>query len=75
LRKNDSVLFQFRERYVSSSTDNHSDGSREIVVPELKLGKGDNEVVMISGLNPIQAHAKDPRLLSHSFTSIEVEEL
>ena len=49
--------------------------SREIVAPELKLNKGDNEVAIVSGLNPIQPHAKDPRLLSHSFTAVEIEEL
>lgn len=74
LRDNDSVIVLLQGRPLSATTDTGPDGRREITVPELMLRKGNNEVEITSELDPIHPNATDPRLVSHSFTSIEIEE-
>ena len=75
LRKDDGLVLQFRGEYLSASIDTRPDGRKEIKVSELKLNKGDNEVDIISDLDPIHPNAADPRLVSHLFTTVEVGEL
>jgi hypothetical protein len=75
LRENDRLTVVFHGERLSAVTDSQPDGRKEIKISELALNKGDNEVDIISELDPIHPNATDPRLVSHSFTSVEIEEL
>jgi hypothetical protein len=75
LRENDNLTVLFHGERLGAVTDTQSGGRKEIKISELVLNKGDNEVDIISELDPIHPNATDPRLLSHSFTSVEIEEL
>ena len=75
LRENDNLTVLFHGERLGAVTDTQSGGRKEIKISELVLNKGDNEVDIISELDPIHPNATDPRLVSHSFTSVEIEEL
>jgi hypothetical protein len=74
LRTDDSLMLQFQGESLSATVDTASDGRKELI-SELVLKKGDNEVDIIAELDPIHPNAADPRLVSHAFTSVEIEEL
>ena len=75
LRANDSLMLQSHGGSLSAAVNTQPDGHEEIKISELVLNKGDNEVDIISELDPILPNAADPRLVSYCFSSIEVEEL
>jgi hypothetical protein len=75
MRGNDNLTVLFHGQPLGAVTDTQADGGKEIKISELALNKGDNEVDIISELDPIHPNATDPRLVSHSFTSVEIEEL
>jgi|GEM_PF-5685005 len=75
LRGNDKLILQFHGEPLSPTIDTNPDGREDIKVSELELGKGDNEVDILSDLDPVRPSTADPRPLSHSFTSVDVEEL
>jgi hypothetical protein len=75
LRGNDRLMLQFHGEPLSPTIDTDPNGREDIKVSELALNKGDNEVDIISELDPIQPNVADPRLVSHLFTSVEVDEL
>jgi hypothetical protein len=75
LRGNDHLRLQAGGEEISAAVDVASNGPEEIRVSDLVLKKGDTEVDIISELEPTQPNATDPRPVSYSFRSIEVEEL
>lgn len=75
LRDNDNLTVLLQGRPFSATTEIGTDGRREITVPELMLSKGTNELEIDSELEPTPPNATDPRPVSYSFTSIEIEEL
>lgn len=75
LRGNDRLMLQSHGERLSYTIDTKPDGREEIEVSQLALNKGDNEVDIISELDPIHPNAADPRLVSYSFSSVEVDEL
>jgi hypothetical protein len=74
-RNDDKMTLLARGEPLTSTVIPQPDGLEAITVPELVFNKGDTEVDIISDLEPIQGNASDPRLLSHAFTSVEIEEL
>jgi len=75
LRRDDRLTLQFHGNRLNPTIDYEADGDEEIKVSELVLNKGDNEVDIISELDPIPPSASDPRPVSHLFTSVEIDEL
>jgi hypothetical protein len=75
LRDNDNLTVLLQGRPLSATVENGADGRREITVQELKLSKGTNELAIDSELPPTPPNGTDPRPVSYSFTSIEIEEL
>jgi hypothetical protein len=75
LRASDSLMLQSHGGRLSAAVNTQPDGHEEIKISELVLNKGDNEVDIMSEFDPIQPNATDPRLVSHSFTAVEIEEL
>jgi hypothetical protein len=74
-RHDDRMTLRARGEPLASTVDPQPNGLEQITVPELVFNKGDTEVDIISDLDPIQANPSDPRLLSHTFTSVDIEEL
>jgi hypothetical protein len=75
LRANDHLMLQAGDEKLSAAVDAMPNGQEEISVSNLILKKGDTELDIISELEPTQPNATDPRPVSYSFSSVEVEEL
>jgi len=65
---------EFHGEPLSASIDSGPDCREKIEVSQLALNKGDNEVDIISELDPGRPSAADPRLLSYFFPAVEVDE-
>jgi hypothetical protein len=74
-RNDDRMTVRARGEPLASTVSPQPNGLEAITVPELVFNKGDTEVDIISDLEPIQGNPSDPRLLSHAFTSVEIDEL
>jgi hypothetical protein len=74
-RNNDRMTVRAGGEPLASTVNPQPNGLEQITVPELVFNKGDTEVDIISDLDPIQGNPADPRLLSHAFTSVDIEEL
>lgn len=75
LRANDSLTLQSHGERLAATINAQPNGHEEINMPELVLNKGDNEVDIMSELDPARPSKLDPRLLSHCFSLVEVDEL
>jgi hypothetical protein len=75
LRSEDRLSLRADGITLNPAIHTRADGREEMNVPEIALHLGDNEVEIISELDPIRPNAGDPRLVSYSFSLVEVDEL
>jgi hypothetical protein len=75
LRPDDRLTLQSNGTDLSPDIHAKPDGREEMNISELVLNMGDNEVDIVSELDPVRPNAADPRLVSYSFSLVEVDEL